>query len=230
MGEGWGGVRHAISPADAADGRRPRRLLHGRGRSGGTTVLQRLYDWTMGLAVHRHALLALAAVSFIESSIFPIPPDVLLIPMVLAARERAWLIAGVCTIASVVGGYAGYAIGYFLYEGLGQPILAFYGAVEQFAEFRDLYNEWGAWIVGMAGFTPFPYKVITIASGVTQLDPTTFGIASALSRGARFFLVAALLWRFGVPIRRFIEANLPTLAWLFFALVLGGFLAVRYLL
>ncbi|GIK98252.1 MAG: cytochrome b561 [Alphaproteobacteria bacterium] len=197
--------------------------------SGGTAVLQRLYDWTMGLAGHRHALPVLAAISFIESSIFPIPPDVLLIPMVLAARERAWLIAAVCTVASVAGGYAGYAIGYFLYEALGQPILEFYGALGQFAEFRGLYNEWGAWIVGMAGFTPFPYKVITIASGVTQLDPTTFGIASALSRGARFFLVAALLWRFGEPIRRFVEANLPTLAWLFFALVLAGFLSVRYL-
>lgn len=193
-------------------------------------MLRRLYDWTMGLAAHPHALVALAAISFIESSVFPIPPDVLLIPMVLAARERAWLIAGVCTVASVVGGYAGYAIGLFLYETLGHPILEFYGALDQFERFRELYNEWGGWIVGMAGFTPFPYKVITIASGVTELDPVTFGIASALSRGARFFLVAALLWRFGPPIRRFVEANLPTLAWLFFALLLGGFLAVSYLL
>ena len=193
-------------------------------------MLQRLYDWTMGLAGHRHAPPLLAAISFIESSIFPIPPDVLLIPMVLAARERAWLIAAVCTVASVAGGYAGYAIGYFLYEALGQPILEFYGALEQFAEFRGLYNEWGAWIVGMAGFTPFPYKVITIASGVTQLDPTTFGIASALSRGARFFLVAALLRRWGPPLRRFIEANLGLLTTGFFLLLFGGFVAVRYLL
>lgn len=193
-------------------------------------VLQQLYDWTMRLAAHRHAILALAAISFIESSVFPIPPDVLIIPMVLAARERAWTIAAVCTVASVVGGYAGYAIGYFLYEGVGLPILEFYGAVEKFAEFRALYNEWGAWIVGMAGFTPFPYKVITIASGVTALDPATFGVASVLSRGARFFLLAALLWHFGPPIRRFVEANLPMLAWAFFALLLGGFLVVRYLL
>ena len=201
----------------------------GVGGSGGTTVLQRLYDWTMGLAAHRHALLALAVISFIESSVFPIPPDVLLIPMVLAARDRAWLIAGVCTVASVVGGYAGYGIGYFLYETVGQPILAFYGAIEQFAQFRELYNEWGMWIVAMAGFTPFPYKVITIASGVTQLDLWTFGLASTASRGARFFLETALLWQFGAPIRRFIEANLPALAWVFFALLLGGFLAIRYL-
>ncbi len=184
----------------------------------------------MGLAGHRNALALIALLAFAESSFFPIPPDVMLIPMVLAARQRAWLIAGVCTAASAVGGYVGYAIGYFLYEAVGLPILEFYGALGKFEEFRGLYNEWGAWIVAMAGFTPFPYKVITIASGVTGLDPVTFGIASILSRGARFFLVAALLWRFGPPIRRFIEANLPLLAWAFFGLLLGGFLVIRYLL
>lgn len=193
-------------------------------------MLQRLYDRTMGLAGHRNALALIALLAFAESSFFPIPPDVMLIPMVLAARQRAWLIAGVCTAASAVGGYVGYAIGYFLYEAVGLPILEFYGALGKFEEFRGLYNEWGAWIVAMAGFTPFPYKVITIASGVTGLDPVTFGIASILSRGARFFLVAALLWRFGPPIRRFIEANLPLLAWAFFGLLLGGFLVIRYLL
>jgi membrane protein YqaA with SNARE-associated domain len=193
-------------------------------------MLRHLYDWTMGLAGHRHALPALAGVSFVESSLFPVPPDVLLIPMVLARRERAFTIALVCTLASVVGGFLGYAIGYALFEAVGRPILAFYGAEAQFAQFRAAYAEWGWWIVMGAGFTPFPYKVVTIASGVVGLDPIVFGLASLVSRAARFYLVAALLWRFGPPMRRFIEGNLPLLAAVLFLLLLGGFLAARYLL
>ncbi len=193
-------------------------------------MLQRLYDWTMGLAGHRHALWALAIVAFVESSVFPVPPDVLLIPMVLAARERAWRIAAVATLASVLGGGLGYLIGSALFETVGRPLLAFYGQMESFQDFQETYNEWGAWIVAGAGFTPFPYKVITIASGVVDLDPATFMAASAVSRGARFFLVAALLWKFGPPIRSFIEQNLPLLAGLFVVLLFGGFLAIRYLM
>jgi membrane protein YqaA with SNARE-associated domain len=188
-----------------------------------------LYDWTMAQATRPYALWTLALVSFVESSIFPIPPDVLLIPMVLAARHRAWLIAGVCTVASVLGGFLGYAIGALLFETLGQPILEFYGYLDKFAEFQARYNEWGAWIVFGAGLTPFPYKVITIASGVTLLDPVTFGIASVLARGLRFFAVAALLWWFGEPIRLFIERNLGWLTVLFFVFLFGGFLVLRLL-
>ncbi len=193
-------------------------------------MLRRLYDWAMDLAGHRHALWALAAVAFIESSVFPVPPDILLIPMVLAARERAWRIAAVTTVASVVGGGLGYLIGAALFETVGRPLLEFYGQMESFQEFQALYNEWGAWIVAGAGFTPFPYKVITIASGVADLDPVVFMAASAVSRGARFFLVAALLWKFGPPIRTFLEKHLPLLAGLFFVLLFGGFLAIRYIL
>lgn len=193
-------------------------------------MLRRLYDWTMGLAGHRHAIWALAAVAFIESSLFPIPPDVLLIAMVLAARERAWQFAAVCTAGSVLGGLFGYGIGLFLFDAVGMPILALYGHADSFFAFRDAYNEWGAWIVAGAGFTPFPYKVITIASGATGLDPATFGLASLVSRAGRFFLVAALLYWFGPPIRRFIEAWLPQLTLLFFVLLLGGFVAIRWLL
>ncbi len=192
-------------------------------------MLQRVYDWTIRLAGHRHALLALAAIAFIESSIFPIPPDVLLVPMILAARSRAWLIAGVATVASVVGGLAGYGVGYFLFEEVGQPLLDFYGYQDKFDVFRDYYNEWGAWIVAGAGLTPFPYKVITIASGVTALDLTTFTVASVLSRGARFFLLAALLWYFGAPIRTFIEKNLAMVTTAFFVLLFGGFIVARFL-
>lgn len=191
-------------------------------------MLRRLYDWTMRLSGHRHALWALAAVSFIESSVFPIPPDILIIPMVLAAPQRAWKIALVATVASVLGGILGYAIGAFLFDSLGRPLLDFYGYAGKFATFEAKYNEWGAWIVAGAGFTPFPYKVITIASGVTHLDPVVFIISSILSRGARFFLIAALLWKFGEPIRSFIDRYLPLLATAFFLLLFGGFIALRY--
>ena len=193
-------------------------------------MLRRLYDWTLSLSARPGALWALAAISFIESSIFPIPPDVLIVPMVLAARTRAWTIAGVATLASVLGGFAGYAIGYFLFQELGQPIIDFYGYGAAFEEFRARYNEWGFWIVAAAGFTPFPYKVITIASGAFGLDLLTFAIASAVSRGARFYVVAALLWKFGPPIKAFIERYLGLLTAIFFVLLIGGFVAIKYLL
>ncbi len=192
-------------------------------------MLRRLYDRTMALAAHRHALFFLAAVSFVESSLFPIPPDVLLIPMVLAARERAFRIALVCTLASVAGGLAGYAIGALLFDAVGRPLLSFYGYMAEFARFQAAYNDWGAWIVALAGITPFPYKVITIASGVTGLDLVTFTVASALSRGARFFVVAALLWYFGAPIRAFLERHLGAVTAAFFALLIGGFALARFL-
>jgi membrane protein YqaA with SNARE-associated domain len=191
--------------------------------------LHRLYQWTMAQAAAPYALWMLALVAFVESSVFPIPPDVLLIPMVLAMRDRAWFIAGMCTIASVAGGFLGYAIGALLFETIGRSILEFYGYVDQFAEFQASYNAWGAWIVFFAGLTPFPYKVITIASGVTGLDLVTFGIASVFGRGMRFFLVAALLWYVGPPMKRFIEANLGWLTIAFFVLLFGGFLLVKLL-
>ena len=192
-------------------------------------MLRRTYDWTMEQAGHRHALWVLAAVSFTESSFFPIPPDILMIPMILAAPHRAWLIAGVCTLASVAGGLAGYAIGALLFDTIGEPIIAFYGYLDRFAEFQQQYEEWGAWIVAGAGVTPFPYKVITIMSGVMNLDLVVFSVASVLSRGLRFFILAALLWKFGPPIRGFIERYLPWLATLFFVLLFAGFVALRYL-
>jgi membrane protein YqaA with SNARE-associated domain len=192
-------------------------------------MLRRLYDWTLSLSARPGALWALAIISLVESSIFPIPPDVLIIPMILAARARAWVIAGVATLASVLGGFAGYAIGYFLFQEIGQPILDFYGYAEAFEEFRLKYNEWGFWIVAAAGFTPFPYKVITIASGAFGIDLLTFALASAVSRGARFYLVAALLWKFGPPIKAFIERYLGLLTAIFFVLLIGGFVAIKYL-
>ena len=191
-------------------------------------MLRRLYDWTMGLAAHPRARVALGAVSFAESSFFPIPPDVMLIPMVLAERARAWTLALLTTLTSVVGGLAGYAIGYFLFESIGQPVLSFYGYEDRFAAFRTTYDEWGALIVFGAGLTPFPFKVITIASGVFQMNIVVFVLASVIARGSRFFLVAALLYWFGPVIRDFIEKRLGLLTIVFFVLLVGGFVLLRY--
>lgn len=192
-------------------------------------MLRRLYDRTLALAGHPHALGWLALVAFVESSFFPVPPHFLLIAMVLARPDRAWRIAAVCTLASVLGGYLGYLIGYSLFDVFGQAVIDFYGAEEQFAAFQRSYNQWGAWIVAFFGFTPFPYKVITIASGVTALDPLSFGAASLLSRGGIFFLMAALLKYFGPPMRVFIEKRLGLLSTIGFLLLLGGFVGLKYL-
>jgi membrane protein YqaA with SNARE-associated domain len=190
--------------------------------------LKRLYDWMMELAGHRHALWWLAIVSFIESSVFPIPPDVMLIPMVLAARHKAWRYAMVATLASVVGGWLGYAIGYSLFETLGRPVIAFYHLEAGFASFQAKFNEWGAWIVLLKGMTPIPYKLVTIASGVVHLDPVVFTLASIGSRAIRFFLVAGLLYAYGEPIRRFIEERLSLVTSAFVVLLVGGFLIIKF--
>ena len=191
--------------------------------------MRSLYDWTLSLARHKYALWGLAVVAFIESSVFPIPPDVLMIAMIVARPSRAFVIAGVATAASVAGGLAGYWIGYGAFETLGRPVLEFYGKDAYFAEFQARYNEWGAWAVLIAGVTPFPYKVITILSGATALSLPVFMLASVVARGLRFFIVAALLRRFGAPIRDFIERRLGLVFSVFMALLLGGFVVVRYL-
>ncbi len=192
-------------------------------------MIRGLYERTMQLAGHRHAMWALAIVAFVESSIFPIPPDVLMIPMVLAARQAAWRIAAVATIASVLGGLAGYGIGYGFMDAIGQPVLAFYGKAEAFDELAARFNAMGGWAVLIAGVTPFPYKVITIFSGATQLGLPLFIGVSILARSLRFFVVAALLWKFGAPIRLFLERWLGPLFTVFIVLLIGGFYALRYL-
>lgn len=192
-------------------------------------MLRGLYNWTMGLAGHRHALWALAIVSFAESSIFPIPPDILMIPMILARPNRAFLIASVCLIASVLGGITGYAIGALFYDQIGAPILAALGKADAMAEFNTRFNDLGFWPVLIAGLTPFPYKVITIMSGWTGLPLGTFIVTSIIARGIRFFVIAALLRQFGAPLRDFIERRLGLMFTLFIVILLGGFYAVRFM-
>ena len=191
-------------------------------------MFERLYQWILKVAGHRHALWALAAVSFIESSFFPIPPDILLIPMVLAAPRRAFQIAAVCTLASVAGGYLGYAIGYFAFETVGQRVLEFYHAMDKYQALKASFAEWGAWIIILKGMTPIPYKLVTIASGALKFNLVAFTTASLISRSIRFFLIAALLWRFGEPIRAFIERRLMLLTTLFAVALVGGFVVLRY--
>src|SRR5690554_371784 len=194
-----------------------------------TLMIRRLYDWTIAMAEHPRALWVLAAIAFIESSVFPIPPDVLMIPMILARPSKAWLIAGIAMLASVLGGMLGYAIGALAFEQLGQPILQSLGKADAMAEFNTRFNDFGFWAVLMAGVTPFPYKVITIMSGWTGMPLATFVATSILARGLRFFVVAALLWRFGAPIRDFVERRLGLMFTLFFLCLIGGFLLVRVL-
>jgi len=192
-------------------------------------MLNSLYRWTMSLADHPRALWVLAAIAFIEASVFPIPPDVLMIPMILARPNRAWLIAGVALVASVSGGLLGYLIGAQFYEQIGRPILEAMGKADSMAEFNTRFNDFGFWPVLIAGVTPFPFKVITIMSGWTGLPLGTFIVTSIIARGLRFFIVAALLWKFGAPIRDFIERRLGLMFTLFVIILLVGFYAVKYL-
>ena len=192
-------------------------------------MIRRLYDWTMSLASSPHAMWALAVVAFVESSFFPIPPDVLMIPMIIARPSRAFLIAGVATVSSVLGGLFGYYIGWGLFELIGQPIFDFYGKADAVEAFNERFNQYGAWAVLIAGVTPFPFKVITIMSGVTGLNLVVFTVSAIIARALRFFLVAGLLWAFGAPIRDFIERRLGLVFTVFCILLVGGFYTLRYL-
>jgi membrane protein YqaA with SNARE-associated domain len=189
-------------------------------------MFRALYDWTLRLAAHRHAIRSLAVISFCESSFFPIPPDVMVVPMVLARRDEAYKIATICTISSVLGGMLGYAIGMFLYDSVGQWLISVYGMSDGIESFRETYREWGAWIILIKGFTPIPFKLVTIASGIAGFSFPIFVAASIVTRGARFFLIAWLLRRYGAPMQDFIERRLTLVGWLFLAALVGGFAVV----
>jgi membrane protein YqaA with SNARE-associated domain len=187
-------------------------------------VLRRFYDWVIRLSGHRHALSWLGVVSFVESSFFPVPPDAMLVPMVLARPNRAWRIATVCTLASVAGGVLGYAIGYYAYETFGRLIVS----PDDYEGYKAAYDQWGLWVILVKGLTPIPYKLVTIASGLAAFDIWVFIAASIVTRGARFFLEAALLKHFGEIIRPFIEKYLTWVTTGFLVVVVGGIVAAKY--
>ena len=189
-------------------------------------MFRALYDWTFRLAAHRHALRSLAAISFAESSFFPVPPDVMIVPMVLARRDQAWLIATVCTVSSVIGGMVGYAIGYFLYDSLGTWLINLYGLQQGAAQFHDWYAKWGAAIILAKGLTPIPFKLVTIASGLAKFNFGLFVLTATITRAVRFFVIAALLRRYGEPIQQFIEKRLTLVGLSLIGIVVLGFALV----
>lgn len=193
-------------------------------------MLRKLYDWTMEKAGHRYAERWLAGIAFMESSFFPIPPDVMLAPMCIAKPERSFRYALICTIASVLGAILGYIIGSFLFDTIGIAILDFYGLADKFESFSEQFNAQGWIIVLLAGFTPLPFKVITIAAGATGMPIYILIFAAIIARSARFFLVAFLLWKFGPPMREWIEKNFALATTLVGVAFIGGFVAIRYII
>ena len=190
-------------------------------------MIKTIYNWTIKLSATRYALWALAIVAFAESSFFPIPPDLLLIPLIIAKPKNAYLIAFIAMIASVLGGGLGYYIGLKLYETVGIIIINFYHAQQLFLEFQTQFNKYGAAAVLFAGVTPFPYKIITISSGIAGMPIYQFFIFSIIARGARFFIIAILLRLYGEPIRHFIERHLNLLFIVFMVLLVLGFLLIK---
>ncbi|MDE2694326.1 MAG: VTT domain-containing protein [Paracoccaceae bacterium] len=190
-------------------------------------MIKAVYNWTIKLSATRYALWALAIVAFAESSFFPIPPDILLIPLIIAKPKNAYLIAFIAMVASVFGGGLGYYIGLKLYETVGIIIINFYHAQQLFLDFQTQFNKYGAAAVLFAGVTPFPYKIITISSGIAGMPIYQFFIFSIIARGARFFIIAILLRLYGEPIRNFIERHLNLLFIVFMVLLVLGFLLIK---
>lgn len=190
-------------------------------------MLRAMYDRTLALAASPRAPWWLAVIAFAESSFFPIPPDVLLIPMALARPGRAWRLALICTIASVCGGALGYLIGYAVFDQLARPVLEFYGYGAKFAAFQALYDKWGLWVILIKGMTPIPYKIVTIASGAAKFNFGVFMAASVVTRGARFFLVATLLHYYGDAVKDFIERRLTLVTTGVAVGIAGGFLILK---
>src|SRR5580658_1538237 len=192
-------------------------------------MLRNLYHRVLALAASPRAPLWLAVVAFAESSFFPIPPDALLIPMALAQPRRAWHFALICTVASVCGGALGYFIGYELFDQLAKPVLTLYGYGAKFAACQAMYAEWGLWVILIKGMTPIPYKIVTIASGAARFNFWVFMAASIATRGARFFIVATLLYFWGDAVKDFIERRLTLVTTTIAVGIVGGFVALRFL-
>jgi len=194
------------------------------------SLVRRIYDWVLSWADSPYGAIALFVLAFAESSFFPVPPDVLLMALALGSRKRSFHFAAICSVASVLGGLLGYAIGAFAFDAIGQPIIDFYGVGDKYVEVGQLYNAHGFWIVFLAGFTPIPYKVITIAGGVFKIALLPFLLASTVGRSSRFFLVAGLIYAFGEPVKSFIDKWFNLLTVVFSLLLVGGFLVVKYVL
>ena len=192
-------------------------------------MLHRLYAWTMRLAEHRHAPYWLFVVAVAEASVFPIPVEGILLPMMFAQPRKGWWYSTIATAGTIVGGAIGFAIGYLLYDSVGKAILEFYGHTDAYKNFAELYREWGGWIVFAGGFTPIPYKVVSIASGVVHMDFFIFILASLISRGLRFYIQAAILWWFGDAARTFVEKNLVYVTLAAFVLLIAGFAIIEWL-
>ena len=186
-------------------------------------MLRSLYDAVLRLSERKSAPWYMGAVSFAESSFFPVPPDAMLVPMALARPDRAYFLAAVCTVSSVLGGLLGYAIGALLYDSVGQWIIAIYGYGDRIEEFRAAYAHYGAWIILIKGLTPIPYKLVTIASGFSGYDLLSFTVLSAITRGVRFFALAFLLNRWGDQARHFIEKRLGMVTLALALIIVGGF-------
>lgn len=199
-------------------------------QQGPSTMLRRMYDWTVQLAEKPYALWALAIVSFAESSFFPIPPDVILAPMAMARPERAWRYAAVCTVASVIGGIAGYLIGSMLFDTIGLWMLNLYGYGAKIEAVKAFYAEWGAYFILVKGLTPIPFKVVTIVSGAMDFNFPLFVLLASVTRGARFFLIAGLFNRFGTPMKLFIERHLAAVALGSVAVIVLGFVIIGRLI
>jgi len=193
-------------------------------------MLRRFYNWLIRASESPRALWVLAGVSFAESSFFPFPPDVMLVPMAVARPKNAWLYAGVCTLASVIGGLFGYAIGYLLYDTIGTWLMNAYGYQHGVEEFRCLYAQWGAWIILIKGLTPIPYKIVTITSGFAGYNLFWFTLLSIITRGGRFFILAGILNLVGDRLRAFMDKHLGLVATVFVVILVAGVLGSHYLL
>ncbi len=193
-------------------------------------IMRRLYDQCMEWLQTPYGIWVLFAIAFVESSFFPIPPDVFLIALCIAVPKKSFKYAAMCAAGSVLGGAFGYGLGMWFMDGVGTPIMGFYGLSEKYLTVQSLYQEYDAWAVGAAGFTPLPYKLFTITAGAFHINFPTFMLASLVSRSARFFLVAVFIWKFGPPVKYFIEKYFNILSIVFLVLLVGGFALVKYLI
>ena len=195
----------------------------------GHTMLKKTYHWMLKKADHPHARWYLGGISFAESSMSPIPPDPLMVPMIIQNKDQAWFLAFLTTITSALGGVLGYGIGFYLFAKLGMPILETYGLVDKFHVFQETFHKWGFWAIVIKAFTPIPFKLVTITCGALKFNFWLFLVASTISRGLRFYILATLLKKYGPTIHGIIDKNIRMVTFIFVAVLVGGFFLVKYL-